>query len=193
MLVQELWLQSNGSWIRFRATSTLVQQMITRCSSNKRTCRRQKNWFFEKTCHWSLSVLHFQAECVWRLLHHSNHCHWCDCLTETANLINQHSKILMGLAQHAGHKHFAANLAWYALIHAVPFTCSDINLSASDPDKAVFFSQVHSSILAKSIENVLSPLGFQDLPLQKDQFYFRDATTGEVQYVRPIVLKIILS
>ncbi len=113
--------------------------------------------------------------------------------TETANLITQHSKIPLDLVQRAAHKQFATTLGRNAPIPATPFTCSDIDPSSNDPDKETFFHCVHLSVLAKSIKNILSPLGFQDLLLQKDMFSFRDSTTGEVHYDGPTMLKIILS
>ncbi len=113
--------------------------------------------------------------------------------TETTNLINQHSKITLELVQRNAHKRFSTTIGRNAAVPPPPFTASDIDPANNNYDKETFYSCVHSSVLAKAIENVLSPLGYQDLMLQKELFSFTDATTGEIHFDGPTMLKIILS
>ncbi len=76
---------------------------------------------------------------------------------------------------------------------APPFTAFDINPANNDDDEETFYSHVHLSVLAKAIKNVLSPLGYQDLMLQKDLFLFTDLSTGKIHFHGLTMLKIILS
>lgn len=55
-------------------------------------------------------------------------------------------------------------------VPAPPFTSSAIDPANNIDNKETIYSWVHSSIIDKAIENILSPLGYQDLMLQKDLF-----------------------
>ncbi len=74
---------------------------------------------------------------------------------------------------------------------APPFTASDIDPANNNDDNETFYRCFHSSVLANAIKNVFSPLGNQDLMLQKELFSFTDATTGEIQFDGPTMLSII--
>ncbi len=112
---------------------------------------------------------------------------------EFKNLINQHSKIMLEQVQRKAQKRFLTSIARNSAVPAPPFTSSAIDPANNDDDKETFYSHVHSSVLAKAIENVLGPLGYQDLMLQKDLFSFTDSTTGEIHFDGPTMLNIILS
>ncbi len=89
--------------------------------------------------------------------------------TEWANLISQHSKISLKQVQWSAHKRFGTTLATNGNIPSGPFALRAIDPASSDPDKVTFYDRVDGSVLAKLIENILTPMGFQDLLLQKER------------------------
>ena len=113
--------------------------------------------------------------------------------SKATNLITQHSKISLEHIQHEAIKRFSAAVTAPTALPAPPFTVCAIDPSAHDPDKVTLYDRVNASVLVKFIENVLSTLGFQDLLLQHDAFTFTDATSGEVHFDGPTMLKLILT
>mmetsp|Transcript_16553 Transcript_16553/g.33761 ORF Transcript_16553/g.33761 Transcript_16553/m.33761 type:complete len:231 (-) Transcript_16553:277-969(-) len=116
-----------------------------------------------------------------------------NCPMEFANLITQHSKISLELVQRNAHKRFATMLAQNADVPTPPFTSRTLDPANNNDDKATFYDRVNASVLAKAIENLLTPLGYQDLLLNKEKFSFTDATTGEIHFDGPTMVKIIVS
>ncbi len=113
--------------------------------------------------------------------------------TEWAHLITQHSKTSLKQVQWRGHKRFSTALAVDAPIPNAPFTVRNIDPASNDGDKTTFYDRVDGSVLAKLIENILTPMGYQDLLLQKESFEFTNPTTGETHFDGPTMLKIIFT
>ncbi len=114
-------------------------------------------------------------------------------VSKLANLIHQHSKILLADVQRRAHKRFSTIIAPGDPIPNAPFVSSDIDPAANNAHKAVFYDRVNAAVLSKLIENTLSPVSYQDLLLHQDSFSFIDATTGEIHFDGPTMLKIILT
>jgi hypothetical protein len=54
-----------------------------------------------------------------------------------------------------------------------PFETRDLSPGTVEDDKKTFYLRVHSRVIAKVIKNGLTPVGFQDLMLQKSKFFFQ--------------------
>ena len=103
-------------------------------------------------------------------------------VTKTANLLSQYHQVTLENVQRAAHKHFNIPVANGAVIPAAPFVARTLDPASSDPDKADFYKQVDSAVVAKLCENCLSTSGYNDLMLQKEKFSFVDSTTGQVKF-----------
>ncbi len=112
--------------------------------------------------------------------------------TDFANLLTQHSKISIELVQLNAHTRYGNTISRNANIPAAPFAMIAIDPANDNVHKPVFYDRVHSKV-AKVIENLLTPIGYQDLLLHKDKFSFTNSTTGEILYNGPTMLKVIFS
>ena len=76
-------------------------------------------------------------------------------------------------------------------IPAAPFTLDTFDLANNDDHKATFYKRVNCNVVANLIKNGLSETGYSNLLLQKENFEFRNQTTGEVELHRPTMLFLI--
>ena len=109
----------------------------------------------------------------------------------TANLLTQHSSITLFDVQRDAQRRYATALNPGDPIPATPFTATDLDPANSDPDKTLFYERVHSAVVAEIVKNGLTPSGWEDLMLYKDDFSFLDNITGELLYDGPTMIKII--
>ena len=110
---------------------------------------------------------------------------------KTANLLSQYHQLSLEDLQRSAHAYFNTTLALGTAIPATPFTARTLAPATSDPDKADFYKQVDSAVVAKLCENCLSSSGYNDLMLQKDKFSYLDSTTGQVKYDGPTMIFLI--
>ena len=110
---------------------------------------------------------------------------------KTANLLSQYHQLSLENLQRSAHAYFNTTLAVGTAIPEAPFTARTLTPATSEPDKADFYKQVDSAVVAKLCENCLSTSGYNDLMLQKDKFSFVDSTTGQVKYDGPTMIYLI--
>ncbi len=107
------------------------------------------------------------------------------------NLVSQHGLVPLDNIVCAAHTRFANPIIHPSPIPTGPFTARDIDPESTAADRPIFYSRVDSAVVAKLIENCLTPAGWADLMLCKDQFSFVDQTTGEIFFDGPTMLKLI--
>ena len=103
-------------------------------------------------------------------------------IAKTANLLSQYHQVTLDSVQRAAHNHFNIHIANGDPIPATPFVARVLDPANSNDDKADFYKQVDSAVVAKLCENCLSTSGYNDLMLQKDKFSFTDSNTGQIKY-----------
>ncbi len=88
------------------------------------------------------------------------------------NLISQYHSITLAHCQRITHERYAIKLGINDEILDTPFKAKNLSPATSDPDKKQFYQKVYSNVVAKLIENCLSPASYSDQMLQKDLFTF---------------------
>ena len=109
----------------------------------------------------------------------------------TKNLLSQYHSIKLTECQRAAQGRYATALAVADPLPAHPFTAKVLDPATNNADKKQFYAKVHSNVVAKIIENGLTPSGFEDLLMKKHLFEFRNATTGEIEFDGPTMLYLV--
>lgn len=91
----------------------------------------------------------------------------------TASLLSQSYMISLQDVQREAHKRFGNVLAPADPIPSTPFSLREINPGSDEADKATFYDRVHSNVAVELIKNCLTPMGYEDLMLQKEKFTFK--------------------
>ena len=112
-------------------------------------------------------------------------------ITESFNLMTQYQQLTIQDCQRAAFRRYNNHIANGIAIPTPPFSMSTIDPGNNDAHKSKFYSRVHSSVVAAIIKNGLSVTGYDDLLLQKEQFSFHNAATGEMEYDGPTMLFLI--
>ena len=112
--------------------------------------------------------------------------------TEHANLLTQYQGLSLVQVQRAAHRRYNTAIAANDLIPTAPFTARALDPAIVDQDKKDFYEKVHSSVVAKIIENMLSAQGFTDLLMAKDKFTYVCETSGQEKYDGPTMLFLVL-
>ncbi len=107
------------------------------------------------------------------------------------NLISQHGLVPLENIIREAQTHFATAVTYPTPVLDGPYAARDIDPENTAPDRIVFYSRVDSAVVAKLIENSLTPLGWSDLMLYKDKFSYVDQATGEILFDGPTMLKLI--
>lgn len=98
----------------------------------------------------------------------------------TASLLSQSHLISLKDVQREAHRRFGNALASTEPIPQTPFILRNIDPGNNDPDKAIFYDRVRSSVTVELIKNCLSVMGYEDLMLQKEKFIFK-GPNGKVE------------
>ena len=80
--------------------------------------------------------------------------------TKHANLLTQYQGLTLPQVQRAAHKRYNVTLAAAAPIPNAPFVARALDPANVNQDKLDFYEQVHSSVVAKIVENMLTAQGF---------------------------------
>lgn len=86
------------------------------------------------------------------------------------NLVSQHGLVPLENVICEAQTRFATAITHPTPLPTGPFIAWDINPEGIATDCPVFYNRVDSAVVAKLVENCLSPAGWADLMLYKDQF-----------------------
>ena len=114
-----------------------------------------------------------------------------DSVKTTANLLTQHHLVKLEHVQRAAIERYSTPLAITDAVPDSPFETRALAPGTVEDDKKTFYLRVHSQVVATVIKNGLTPVGFQDLMLQKSKFSFKNPTTGEIEFDGPTMMFLI--
>ena len=109
-------------------------------------------------------------------------------VAKSINLLTQYHQLDLELLQREGNALYNVAIADGAPVPEAPFTARTLSPGTDATDKADFYRQVDSSVVAKLWENCLTESGYNDLMLQVDKFAYTEAASGQVKYHGPTML-----